>query len=80
MGQDLTYQVNRESGLECLVFGGGGEGRDRNLVLTFLLVLNYENHSHIKILASVFFPMKIYEIILLVACWSSAERKISFIN
>lgn len=49
MGQDLTYQVTRESELECLVFWWGGERRGREMLrLPFLVFLNYENHSRIK--------------------------------
>lgn len=79
MGQGLASQVN---GIRTRTLGiwVRGERRDRNLVLTVLLFLNYENHSHIKILASVFFPVKVYEIMLLLAGWSSSERKISFIS
>lgn len=45
MGQNPTYQINKESELECLVFGGGEWGDWEILRLPFSLFLNYENHS-----------------------------------
>lgn len=52
----------------------GGEETKRSYAYLFFFFLI------MKITAYVFFPITIYEIILVVACWSSAERKISFIS
>lgn len=39
MGRDPTYQVNREYGLECVVFGqgAGGESERANILFLFLI-------------------------------------------